>query len=120
MGTRCIEKYETPDGTFYGIEDYQDGQPAKEHFFADKATKRYYLWVGGCGFGVADTLEEARGMVRDYMRSRVLTKMKKAEALLAMNSAILEHLKGPPGVYYVDLWTWEAEEKARLAKKVAK
>lgn len=86
-----LETYKIRD-TVYGIEDYEDGQPAKEHFFADNyATgkcRRFKLWRGGCGFGQADTLDEARIMVRDRALQQE-TEMKDVALKLAAEASYI-------------------------------
>lgn len=78
--TKYIEKYEVPGDSFYGIEDYLDGQPMKDHFFGYKFDKdrdpRYLLWRGGCGIGTAETINEARGKLFRFIRDRINQKHK--------------------------------------------
>lgn len=65
-----IEKY-TIRGSSYGIEDREDGRHDADHFFPDdKTRKRFSCWVGGCGIGQFDTLEEARTKLIDHARFR--------------------------------------------------
>lgn len=47
----------------FGIEDYQS--PGK-HFMPDQPHDRFRLWVGGCGFGQAKTVDAAREKVWQY------------------------------------------------------
>lgn len=61
-------------GRTFGIEDYEDGQPASEHFFAHKDHKRFRLWVGGCGIGQTDTIETARSLIHTYAVSEASAK----------------------------------------------
>jgi hypothetical protein len=79
--TKYIEKYEVPGDSFYGIEDYADGQPDENHFFPDNYKKgnseRFMLWRGGCGIGQASTLQMARTMLFKFIRGRLQLKQDK-------------------------------------------
>lgn len=63
------------NGTILGIEDHKDGKPASDHFFPDKyksgESKRFHLWYGGCGFGQADTLDEAEKLMKEYIKKQI-------------------------------------------------
>jgi hypothetical protein len=61
-------------GVTYGVEDFQDGRPAEEHFMSknQRPSHRYKPWANGCGIaqGFA-TLDEARMSIYAHAKKRV-------------------------------------------------
>lgn len=96
--TAYIESYRIR-GTLWGIEDHEDGKPAKEHFFHAEflagRRKRFECWSGGGGFGQCDTLEEAQALLRGYLRQRTEEDRKKAIQTVSDCDDVLEALQEP-------------------------
>jgi hypothetical protein len=67
---KYIEEYKI-NGRVYGIEDNQDGEV---HYFTE-GKKRYNTWVGGCGIGSFDELEDARRVLWTYARGDINRKL---------------------------------------------
>jgi len=69
MAVTYIETF-VIDGQEFGIEDYEDGTPLKEHFFGREyisgKSPRFACWRGGGGIGHTKTLREARLLVYNY------------------------------------------------------
>ena len=99
-------------GREYSIEDYKDGHPDKDHFFAETARKekwpRYKLWVNGGSFGSAKTLAEARQKIHDYVICCVSEQLKEGQELVATANATLKKLGDDPSF----LFRFELEDVA--------
>ena len=52
----------------WGIEDYK--QPG-DHFMPDKKHLRFKIWLGGCGVGEFDSIEESRQFIFDCANSNI-------------------------------------------------
>ena len=79
-----IETYDML-GSKYSIEDLEDGRPMEEHFMGGDARQRFSCWVGGCGIGQFDTLEEARTRIRDHVLREA--RKKRGDAILAQQAS---------------------------------
>lgn len=80
MAVAYVETFEV-DGRTYGIEDYEDGRPMRDHFFPEKYQKgnyhRFRLWAGGCGLGPErghKTMEGARRALHAYITQQLADK----------------------------------------------
>lgn len=84
------------DGNCFGIEDYKDGLPDKQHFmpfkFREGKAKRFHCWLGGCGIGEFDTIQQARQHVYNYAVSRAVEDLTKVKARLHKLNKLVESL----------------------------
>ena len=111
---KYIEKYEVPSDSFYGIEDFLDGQPIKDHFMGYRFDKdrdpRYMLWRGGCGIGHAQTITEARIKLFQFIRARVNDKHEELIKQTDKISEVVGQLGDDPGnldQFLVHHFGWE-------------
>lgn len=95
MSVAYVEAFTIGDKQF-GIEDYKDGKPDKDHFFPEtfraKKAQRFHVWAGGCGIGQATTIEKAREIIVDYARRRAQQKVIEAQNFLKDADEVLYNL----------------------------
>lgn len=91
MSIPYLETY-LVNGTTIGIEDLKDGQP--DHFMPDRQTQRFHLWTNGCGFGAADTLDDARQKAYDYITETLDAAIVDYEAVLMGKLSARKRLGG--------------------------
>lgn len=78
MEYKYVEIYQIGDAR-YGIEDYEDGQPAENHFMGNRygtgktgdPGRRFQVWRNGGGIKKADTIEQARYFIFEDARQRL-------------------------------------------------
>lgn len=93
-----IERFELM-GSRFGIEDYQDGRPPSEHFFASDTKDRYRLWADGCSIGTTNVLTRARSDLRIYATARVHEKLVAAQRTVRECRAALQWLATQDPIY---------------------
>lgn len=91
MSIIYIERFEIDGGT-WGIEDFEDGRPAEDHFMADRQTTRYKCWHNGCGIGNFKTLDLARRAIVDYALHKAEKKRDEAARSLADSIGVIDKL----------------------------